>query len=123
MQSVFLEDEQEGDRVHPLKQRTAFAPNYVHSLDATHMMMTAIACRKAGLCFAGVHDSYWTHAGDVERMNEILREKFIELHSRPLLEDLLAEFRETYPGMEFPPVPIRGEYDVRSVRDAPYFFD
>jgi hypothetical protein len=29
-----------------------------------------------------VHDSFWTHAGTVERMNELLREKFIELHSQ-----------------------------------------
>ena len=35
------------------KQRTAFPPNFVHSLDGTHMMMTAVACREAGLNFAG----------------------------------------------------------------------
>lgn len=29
-----------------------------------------------------MHDSFWTHAGTVERMNELLREKFIELHSQ-----------------------------------------
>lgn len=36
------------------KQRTAFPPNFVHSLDGTHMMMTAVACRDAGLRFAGL---------------------------------------------------------------------
>lgn len=36
------------------RQRTAFPPNFVHSLDGSHMMMTAIACRKAGLTFAGL---------------------------------------------------------------------
>ena len=30
------------------KQRTAFPPNYIHSLDSAHMMLTAIACAKAG---------------------------------------------------------------------------
>lgn len=35
------------------KQRTAFPPNFVHSLDGSHMMMTAVACRDAGLHFAG----------------------------------------------------------------------
>ena len=34
----------------PAKQRTAFPPNYVHSLDSTHMMLTANACRKNGEC-------------------------------------------------------------------------
>jgi DNA-directed RNA polymerase len=123
VQSVFLEEEKENDEVHAGRQKSAFAPNYVHSLDATHMMMTATACRKKGLAFAGVHDSYWTHPGDVEQMNDILREKFIELHSAPLLENLLAEFREKYPDLDFPAVPSRGEFDVQSVRHAPYFFD
>jgi DNA-directed RNA polymerase len=36
------------------RQRTAFPPNFVHSLDGTHMMMTAVACKQAGLSFAGI---------------------------------------------------------------------
>ncbi|KAL0013446.1 hypothetical protein SO802_000515 [Lithocarpus litseifolius] len=36
------------------KQRTAFPPNFVHSFDSTHMMMTAVACRDSGLRFAGL---------------------------------------------------------------------
>lgn len=36
------------------RQRTAFPPNFVHSLDGSHMMMTAVACKKAGLHFAGL---------------------------------------------------------------------
>lgn len=35
------------------RQRTAFPPNFVHSLDGSHMMMTAVACKRAGLNFAG----------------------------------------------------------------------
>ncbi|XP_062158881.1 DNA-directed RNA polymerase 3B, chloroplastic isoform X2 [Alnus glutinosa] len=44
--------QREGNSVDVRKQRTAFPPNFVHSLDGTHMMMTAIACRDAGLRFA-----------------------------------------------------------------------
>ena len=35
------------------RQKSAFPPNFVHSLDSTHMMMTAVACGEAGLLFAG----------------------------------------------------------------------
>lgn len=35
------------------RQKSAFPPNFVHSLDGSHMMMTAVACREAGLNFAG----------------------------------------------------------------------
>ncbi|KAB5544703.1 hypothetical protein DKX38_012815 [Salix brachista] len=70
------------------RQRTAFPPNFVHSLDGSHMMMTAVACKEAGLNFAGVHDSYWTHACNVDEMNRILREKFVELYEAPILENV-----------------------------------
>ncbi|KAL4857485.1 DNA-directed RNA polymerase 2B [Chlorella vulgaris] len=104
------------------RQRTAFPPNYIHSIDSSHMMLTAIACQEEGIDFAGVHDSFWTHAGTVERMNDLLREKFIELHSQPLLERLLEEFQQNYPGIEFPPLPPKGDLDLDQLREAAYFF-
>lgn len=48
--------------------------------------------------FASVHDSYWTHACDVDEMSAVLRDCFIRLHSRPLLEELKAGFEERYAG-------------------------
>lgn len=35
-------------KVHRMRQRNAFPPNFIHSLDASHMMMTALACRDHG---------------------------------------------------------------------------
>ena len=72
----------------------------VHSVNSSQWLC-------AGLAFAGVHDSFWTHPGDVDRMNGILRDAFVELHSRPLLEELKAEFEELFPGLVFPDVPDR----------------
>lgn len=72
----------------PAKQSSAFPPNYVHSLDATHMMMTARECHARGLAFAGVHDSFWTHAADVDTCRDVIREQFVELYREPLLERL-----------------------------------
>ncbi|RDY10946.1 DNA-directed RNA polymerase 3, chloroplastic, partial [Mucuna pruriens] len=97
------------------KQRSAFPPNFIHSLDSSHMMMTALACRDADLCFAGVHDSFWTHACDVEKMSHILREKFVELYSMPILENLLEGFETSYPGLAFPPLPERGDFDLQKL--------
>jgi DNA-directed RNA polymerase len=76
----------------------------------------------AGLAFAGVHDSFWTHAGDVRRLAGLLRETFVELHSQPLLEQLLADFQEQHPNVEFPPIPAKGDLDITSVLDSEYFF-
>ncbi|XP_057961393.1 DNA-directed RNA polymerase 1B, mitochondrial-like isoform X2 [Malania oleifera] len=114
---------QESDKVMVRRQRTAFPPNFVHSLDGSHMMMTAVACRNAGLNFAGVHDSYWTHACDVDEMNRILREKFVELYEAPILENLLEGFQKSFPKLNFPPLPERGDFDLREVLESPYFFN
>jgi DNA-directed RNA polymerase len=104
------------------RQRTAFPPNYIHSIDSSHMMMTAVACREQGLDFAGVHDSFWTHAGHVDQMNYILRSKFIDLHSQPLLETLLEELQTEHPDIVFPPLPPRGDLDLEDIKSADYFF-
>ncbi|PRQ40537.1 putative DNA-directed RNA polymerase [Rosa chinensis] len=115
--------QRETDKVMVKRQRTAFPPNFVHSLDGSHMMMTALACKKAGLNFAGVHDSYWTHASDVDEMNRILREKFVELYERPILENLLESFQKSFPTINFPPLPDRGDFDLRQVLRSTYFFN
>ncbi|KAA8547865.1 hypothetical protein F0562_004294 [Nyssa sinensis] len=115
--------QRETEKVMVKRQRTAFPPNFVHSLDGSHMMMTAVACKRAGLNFAGVHDSYWTHACDVDEMNRILREKFVELYDKPILENLLESFQKSFPTLSFPPLPERGDFDLRDVLESPYFFN
>lgn len=45
------------------------------------------------ILLAGVHDSYWTHACDVDQMNRILREKFVELYDAPILENVSSFFK------------------------------
>ena len=83
------------------KQVAAFPPNFVHSLDSSHMLMTARVCRRAGVVFAAVHDSYWTHACDVSEMNHILREQFVELHKRELLQDLVDDLQNKHSCIDY----------------------
>ena len=56
-----------------LKQRNAFPPNFIHSLDSSHMMLTALYCQRKGITFASVHDCFWTHACTVDSMNKVIR--------------------------------------------------
>lgn len=106
LQSVFLSDPYALRGVNPRKQRTAFPPNYIHSLDATHMLLSAAECGRKGMQFASVHDSYWTHAADVDAMNTTLREAFIRLHEVDLVDHLRNEFVQRYSGMlEYAEIP------------------
>ncbi|KAG2201331.1 hypothetical protein INT47_001419, partial [Mucor saturninus] len=102
LQTIFIEDPDASRPVNAMKQSSAFPPNFIHSLDATHMLMSAVACHKKGMSFASVHDSYWTHACDVDAMNEVIRDQFIELHSQPIMENLITEFKERYKDYKVP---------------------
>ncbi|KAG9125065.1 DNA-directed RNA polymerase [Ceratobasidium sp. 392] len=102
LQSVFISDPNLPTQVDPMKQSAAFPPNFVHSLDATHMMLTALECRASAITFASVHDSYWTHASTVNEMSAIIRDTFIALHSSDILVKLRAEFMERYAGYRVP---------------------
>ncbi|KAI0351261.1 DNA/RNA polymerase [Trametes cingulata] len=110
LQTVFISDPNVPSTVNSQKQASAFPPNFIHSLDATHMMLTALECRAQGLTFASVHDSYWTHAGSIDQMNAIIRDTFIALHSSDVLGALAQEFRERYADYKVPLAALGGQY-------------
>jgi DNA-directed RNA polymerase len=110
------------DTIDPKKQRLGVSPNFVHSFDATHLMMTVNRCVEAGIdAFSMIHDGYGVHATDVPVMRKILREAFVGLYS----EDVLLDFKgqlESQSGLEMPPLPEYGDLDVRNVNNSEYFF-
>ena len=96
------------DAIDPGKQVAAFPPNFIHSLDATHMFRTAPACFKSNVTFASVHDCFWTHAANVPAMNRLLREEFVAMHSEPILQRLREEFTKLYRDYKVPVVMKQG---------------
>jgi len=86
------------DPVDKRKQLQAFPPNFIHSLDATHMTLSALKCSEMGLDFAAVHDSFWTHACDIPNLNVILRDAFVRMHSEDVIGRLAEEFKARYSG-------------------------
>ncbi|XP_050594187.1 DNA-directed RNA polymerase, mitochondrial isoform X1 [Bombus affinis] len=123
-----------------IKQRNAFAPNFIHSLDSTHMMLTGLNCNKNNITFVSVHDCFWTHPCTVDAMNKICREQFVALHSEPILEDLAIFFVKRYlpsyehlkrknkPDIEeihkcLTNIPSKGTFDINKVLSSVYFFN
>ncbi|CAK1358234.1 unnamed protein product [Cercospora beticola] len=98
LQSMAIQDPQAWDPVSKRKQLQAFPPNFIHSLDATHMLLSALKCTENGMTFASVHDSFWTHACDVNRMSEVLRDAFVAMHSEDIIGRLREEFETRYKG-------------------------
>ncbi|KAG0702802.1 hypothetical protein DFH29DRAFT_982201 [Suillus ampliporus] len=118
IQSVFISDPNAPAEVNAVKQASAFPPNFIHSLDATHMMLTALECRTQGLTFASVHDSYWTHASSIDKMSEIIRDTFIALHSSDVLEKLATEFRTRYASHKVPLASLRSGKLLKNLQTA-----
>ena len=98
LQTISIMQRSEADPVHKARQLQAFPPNFIHSLDATHMFLTALKCHDIGLTFASIHDCFWTHAGDVNTMNRVIRDAFIRMHSEDIIGRLAAEFKARYKG-------------------------
>ncbi|XP_061457097.1 DNA-directed RNA polymerase, mitochondrial [Rhineura floridana] len=141
IQSVFLKSQHDtNQKPNTVKQKNAFPPNFIHSLDSSHMMLTALHCHRQGLTFVSVHDCYWTHALTVDEMNRVCRDQFVELHNYPILEKLskfmLQKYCHNVP-VEWKKqktddykrlvrllssVPKRGDFDLEKVKESTYFF-
>lgn len=104
------------------KQALAFPPNFIHSLDASHMLFVANACASAGVGLATVHDCFWTSLAHVDKMNLEIRAQFIRLHEMMPLERLKMSLELSLPGHSLPALPARGALDLALVRDSEYFF-
>lgn len=96
LQSVKFTKVREDSQVNVSKQSNAFPPNYIHSLDASHMLLTAVECTKRKIQFSSVHDSYWSLPGDAGELGKILREKFVHLHQNDLIAALKSELEARY---------------------------
>jgi DNA-directed RNA polymerase len=98
IQDITVSKRDASDAVDKRKQLQAFPPNFIHSLDATHMTLSALKCSEMGLDFAAVHDSFWTHASDIPNLNIILRDAFVRMHSEDIIQRLAEEFKARYAG-------------------------
>lgn len=111
------------DKVDKNKMRNGIAPNFVHSLDASHMMRTVLAAHAEGIdSFACIHDDYGTHAADTARFFQIIREQFVKMYTE---HDPLAEFKQEQEealGVKLPDLPARGSLNISKVVNSDYFF-
>jgi DNA-directed RNA polymerase len=95
--------------------KNGLSPNFVHSMDASHLHMCTMACPELDL--AMIHDDYGTHAADAQTLFTRIRETFVRMYEE---HDPLAAFHSSYPFL--PAVPARGSLDIREVLASPYFF-
>lgn len=100
----------------------ALAPNWIHSLDASALHMTAVAMRDLGYDMVAVHDSFGTHASHVDAMNVAIRQVFVQVHSGNLMDALIEDLKKTTPDLKVPDRPPLGDLRIEDVMDSKYFF-
>jgi DNA-directed RNA polymerase len=109
------------------KAANGVAPNFVHALDASHLLLVANAALAGGIrSVATVHDSFGCLAPQATRFNAIIREQFELMYSK---HDVLAEILERACAdltpanrNRLPIVPERGSLDLKEILNADFAF-
>ena len=100
------------------RHASGLAPNFVHSMDASHLHLVAARCDEEGIeDIAMIHDDYGTHANNADELYRIIREVFVEMYEK---HDPVIDFFNRYPVVGDPP--SRGTLDIREVLQSEYFF-
>jgi DNA-directed RNA polymerase len=103
------------------RQVQGIVANIIHSFDCVHAVLTcnaAMANNITSLQF--IHDSFGTHACDIDELGVILRNEFISMHSNDLMQQFV-DFAKAN-DLDMPPFPSQGRLDLESVRNSAYFF-
>ena len=115
------------DKINKIKQSNGISANLIHSLDATCLYLCIDHARAKGITsFAMVHDSYGTHACDVDAMGESARAAFLELYGSndpiEMLRDQLIKLLPEKDHKKIPDLPSKGDLDLEQIKKAKYFF-
>lgn len=114
------------DRIAPQRHVRALSPNFVHSMDAAHLMLTVVAAKEAGVSsFLVIHDTYGAHAADMDCLAQSLREAFVDMYqTNNVLRQFQTHMHKAMPASAdvLPDIPEVGNLDLSLVLKSPFFF-
>jgi DNA-directed RNA polymerase len=116
----------EAPGINKRKAKNAASPNFVHSMDACHLMRVLLACKQEGInSVALVHDSFGCLPNDAPKFRDMIRRTFRELYEH---NDVLEQFRKgalehlDVKPEKVPPVPPKGTLDLSLIEQSEYCF-
>ena len=98
---------------------TSIMPNFIHSLDALHMrsVINEMHAEIPNLSFWSVHDAFGTHACEMQKLINITKEEFYEIHKDRDINWWLRHMR----GENAPQIDINDEdWNSELIRDSEY---
>jgi DNA-directed RNA polymerase len=101
------------------KAKNAVTANFIHSVDAAHLQLVALAAAKEDIEMVSVHDCFGTIAPHAGRLNEIIRDELIDLHKRyNWLAHVWVSAKRDLPGVPLPSLPEIGTLKLEQVRNS-----
>ena len=106
------------------KSTQSFAANFVHSLDAANVHLALEKSKASGLNqFCTIHDCFGSPAAHIEEFIGYVKESFVDMYGKNLLENLYQQAVEQLDDPNKLPIPPDiGDFDVCEVLLAPYVF-
>lgn len=116
----------ETDNFDRRRMANSISPNFVHALDACQLQLSVVKANRQGIKnFAMVHDSYGCLATETSKMCVVLREVFVDMYKK----DVLQKFKEEIMPIlnnenqkKVPELPSKGNLDIEKVKESDYFF-
>lgn len=83
---------EETRKINRNKMKTSSAPNFIHSMDSSHLTLAVNGFLDAGMdSLAIIHDDFGSHACDTGKLRDILRDTFVSMYEE---NDVMAQFKE-----------------------------
>lgn len=107
------------------RQRNAVAPNAIHSLDASHLMLCTLEAKRQGIDdILLIHDSFSTHACNTRQYQGIIKQTFVDMYKQ---NDFFQTFYErVYESLankqKCPLPPAKGNLDLDETLLSDYAF-
>lgn len=119
---IYWDEPTEKEAVDKNHQRNGVAPNFIHSLDSTHLMMVV---NEAGLNnYTTIHDSFGTSLGETLVLKRVLREQLYKLYTEYKPLESFKEYVEQELDTELPDIeiPKKGTLDLSEILMSEYVF-
>ena len=110
------------------RARNAVAPNFVHALDSSHLLLTVGAAADEGITdIATVHDSFGCLPSEADRFNEIIRAELVRMYEdHDVLAEIFASARADLTEANHDKLPAalpeKGTLNLEEIKDAKYAF-
>ena len=107
----------ETKKIDSRRQQSAIGPNFIHSMDAAHLVRLINRMKEEGVMeLAAVHDAYATTAADMPSLYPAATEELVTMYEQ---DDWLKRFAKSN---GYPDVLETGNWELEEVNNAPYAF-